>query len=417
MADLKETTAAGLQVLRPATEPQDVVRKQELDTELAALAKAADVTTEIAAATASPVSVDDTDSVALTLADGTLTADMRVPSDTTIQAAGGSTSESFGHPIAVGDTLTLAKRNVTISAVELRDGSDTLLASGVAGTDYEADAYAGTLFVLPDSGIATATGQHVKVSYTYGAVTDGSALTVDANGIHVNMGTAHNQAARGDHTHSTAHLAASGAATQSATVTVSPGQIIYVAVVLDPAGNLSVGAAGISVTPDVFANADHDHALATSTTFGFMSAEDKLKLDGLTGALPSFVDSRTVAWTTSNSGASYAAAAKLGAGLTIDESGLAIDWTLAAQKGHTHDNATGTVPGFMTAAQFNQLAGMYYTFVGFAENVSSGVPIGFDTAYTSNMAYWSIVQLAASAITMPYTPVATDFTSWIPFNP
>jgi hypothetical protein len=78
MGTFKDSTAAGLKVARPASDPADVVRKGEFDAALALRPTAEQISALITAAVHAAVTKADTNSVAITLTGQQVSADLRV---------------------------------------------------------------------------------------------------------------------------------------------------------------------------------------------------------------------------------------------------------------------------------------------------------------------------------------------------
>lgn len=420
MAQLKESTAAGIKVSRPASDPTDVVRLNELQAAIGGLATAADVQDAINGISHFPVTVHDTESIDLTIGSSqVLTADLIIGSSSVVQAAGGPATESFSHPVVEGNTLTLAKQQVTITLIARYSALNVLLATGVADTDYELDVQNGTVYILPSSGLVTSAGQHLSVTYSYGEIDDTAALLTEADGVRVDLGTAYGQAARGSHRHTNDHKAASaGADTESASTTITPGQKVYVDVICDPAGHIDVGAAGIGVPEETFSDFHHTHDPVTSSSNGFMTPAMLAQLDasGSGGFITSVGDTWTVDLNRSSDGR-LTAEVITGAGLSRDPSGVVVDFTLVAHKDHVHDNANSSSSGFMSSADWIALHGVKYQYIGWADDVSpatpSGTPTNFSTSYSSAKQWFAI----KTSNTVIASPASGDFAGlWAKFK-
>lgn len=389
MGALKETVADGLKVSRAASDPTDVVRKAEFDAAIATLATSASVTSAVAAVQHDAVTKTDTDGILITLTGQAISAGINLRSDEVLQTAGGPTTETFSHPVTGGLTLTLTRQEVTVTSVARYDNNgpipNTLVATGVAGTDYELDAVMGSLYIPTGSNLITITGQTVKVVYRWAQVEDTSGIIVNGDGVGLNFGTLYGQAARGNHRHPNDHKAATGGSTNSAAVTITPGQIVKATVTLDPAGHLEATSSGVRVKAADFAAPTHSHSNATTSAAGFMSAADKAKLDIIGSNSVSFIDSDTVDFSASSSGTT--ADVKLGAGLTTDSSGVAVDFTLVAAKSELPK----------------------HTYFGWADNVTTSssvqTPINFSIVFDTNKKWMAVKQ----STTVIASPAASDF--------
>ena len=332
MSDLKETIADGTKVRRAAVDPTDVIRKQEFDAAVNALNPGESPVFH------NPVTVVDTNSVDMTLSGQEISAAIRTPAGTTIQAAGGPDTEDFS-PVSAGVTLTLAKDEVTLDSVRRYNSSDVLAATGVEGVDYELDPIVGSIYIPTGSNLVTNTGDYVRVVYIYDMVEDTSGLTVTSGGVRVTFGNTYGTAARGDHRHPNDHKPATGGSTNSADVTVTPGQVATVDVRLDPAGNLEETVNGLAVASGAFAEPTHSHPEATTDTAGFMSPADKQKLDGIDANAADLTFSDTVTIDLTRTANDVTADIKYGAGLVVGSDGLRPDWQLVAAKDHTHSES------------------------------------------------------------------------------
>lgn len=115
-------------------------------------------------------------------------------------------------------------------------------------------------------------------------------LRADNSGVSADFGTGHNQVARGDHTHANDHSPVTVSDSLSIDLMIGSNQELSGVVRLDPApssnrGKLGVGSAGLYVglgtTADSAAAGNHGHAVVTALAPGFMSSQDKIKLDGI----------------------------------------------------------------------------------------------------------------------------------------
>lgn len=418
MADLKDSVASSLQVAKAASEPNDVVRKSEYDTDKAALATKTELTAALAQDHAA-VTVQDTNSIDLTVSEQLLSADLKLAPSVEVQAAGGIDTMLFAHPIAAGSVLVLPKQSVVIESIGRYDITDTLVSTSVsADVDYELNAATGRIYIPAGSSLITIDTNYVKVLYSYLSISEDSGLEITADGVQVKFGTSHEKAARGDHSHQNDHKPATGASTLSATVSVSNAQAITCDVNLATGGSLTASPAGLRVLPGVFAPISHTHTAATHDTAGFMSAADKAKLDVLSTTPVSFTDSSSVTFSTANG--TTAANVKQGYGLTTDANGAAVDTTVIATKTHTHEIVGSSTSGFMSPDQSARLASVRFPYIGYCDSIvgsSTPTPVGFSTTFDTSKRY------AAFLITTTplAAPVASDFnglwfgiTPWVP---
>jgi hypothetical protein len=159
MATLKETTAAGVKVGRPAADPTDVVRKQEFDAAMAARPTASEISALIAAAVHAAVTKVDTNSVAITLTGQQISADVRASYGLTInpsglkcdfgsgenQVARGNHAHANDHAAATGGSTATA--TVAVDGSQAISVSVTLdpagnLVSGANGIGVNSSAFA-----------------------------------------------------------------------------------------------------------------------------------------------------------------------------------------------------------------------------------------------------------------------------------
>ena len=119
---------------------------------------------------------------------------------------------------------------------------------------------------------------------------DGGLEIQTGSGLAAKWGTGHNEVPRGDHSHALLHAAATGGATNSATVSVDSGlQQITCDVRRDPnpdAGDYRVGesSAGLYVVGSGIAPANHTHQNANASVDGFMPASMFARVETLLAA-------------------------------------------------------------------------------------------------------------------------------------
>ena len=197
-----------------AVQATELVRLQEMEAADAAIQDSvADVAAAQSAQGHDALTVPDTnDTIDLTLTAQALTAEVRIPDAVVSQDAASGLSESWT-PSAGGEELQLAKTHVT-SVVLTRSGPVT----ATLGTEYYLDAVAGKLVAL-----AAAIGFTWTVAYDCSEVADGPALDSSADGLNVKLGTAHTDAAHGDHTHSLLHNKVTVLASESLDISINDG--------------------------------------------------------------------------------------------------------------------------------------------------------------------------------------------------
>jgi hypothetical protein len=350
---LKPTVVERISSNNPAANPNDLVRKNEVDAALAAKASSSDVDTAIASATHPPVTKTDSNSVAISLTGQLLSADVKIPAETTSQTAATGLTDDFSHPVVATDSLDTNSEKLTTCVVERRLVADnSVVALGVEDTDYTVDLETGIITILTGSNLVTASAaEKVTVTLSREAITVGPALEITPSGVEVKLGTARNQAAKGDHTHANDHRAATvDSANKSVALAISSKQKISAEVVAPVDGGLKVTNNGLEADFTKISATNHGHANATQSAPGFMSAADKTKLDGLNGGATTFDDTSTVDLSVSPTG-HVTADVKKGAGITEDETGLAVDFDAVAAKDHVHDPVSDTLSGFMTPDQ------------------------------------------------------------------
>lgn len=121
-----------------------------------------------------------------------------------------------------------------------------------------------------------------------------AALDVYPTGLKVRFGVTANDAAQGNHTHTQLHDPVSIGATVGFNLGINAAQQLSGTITFDPAitgGRARIDASGsgiYTVTGSGTGQAaagDHGHAVATSLQDGFLSKQDKIKIDTLSGAL------------------------------------------------------------------------------------------------------------------------------------
>ncbi len=231
---------------------------------------------------------------------------------------------------------------------------------------------------------------------------DGGIL-IDANGLTCDFGEDYSQVARGSHQHVNDHVAATGAATLSATTTVV-NQLVTVDVIVNPSGDVVIGSSGLEIPGETFAPFSHTHDDANAGAAGFMSAAHFTKLDAIETA-NTFADTDTVAWTIGSS--QNEAAVRYGAGLCIGSSnGLEVDFTAAgvAEYGHTHAVVGSNQSGLMTQAQSDRLEDATFVYRYYAD-VVTGTGSGQSPAVPSETllasSLWEAVKLTTEPIASP----------------
>ncbi|HWR09895.1 gp53-like domain-containing protein [Sporomusa sp.] len=174
---------------------------------------------------------------------------------------------------------------------------------------------------------------------------------------------------------------------------------------------------GITLTPDATNDAvtiavtqdGHSHTAATTSAAGFISATDKVKLDGI--AAGAEVNQHAFA-TIVAGGVSAAADAKqdtftinAGAGITVTGDAANDACTIAVTtNGHTHTDATTSAAGFMAPAMVTKLNGIA-TGAQTNQNAFSNVLIGATTV-AADSATDTLELLAGANITL--TPDAAN---------
>jgi hypothetical protein len=227
-------------------------------------------------------------------------------------------------------------------------------------------------------------------------------LLVGVGGASVNFGSGQYQVAPGNHAHANDHVAASANPTQSDSVgvTVAAGQLISAVVNLAANGGLKVVsgqglAADVGTAGTQVAAGDHTHSVATTIADGAMSAADKIKLDGLTtpvDLVQSVANTATVALVVDGEG-ELTASVPTGTGLTAGASTLDVDFTAVAAANHTHDLATSTTDGAMSAEDKVKLDALAAP----GPNVSIGTSSTLDLACGTDQVLGGDVKLATGS--------------------
>ncbi len=216
-------------------------------------------------------------------------------------------SAELTNAIADSETVAWVHQSGTgghVASVVLADDSLEAVPAGLqVSAELQSDVAAAFAAIHPPvtgSGTGTATvavnGSQV-VSVTVVAEPGGGVLAQN-DGLAVDFGTGHTQAARGDHLHTGVYQVPVTVLNVGHNVLLSQsgtGNSLLSADVrldADPPGH---GAAGVAITsgpqglyvptgtiPGTVSAGDHTHAAATTTVAGFMSAADKAKLNGFT---------------------------------------------------------------------------------------------------------------------------------------
>jgi hypothetical protein len=345
MADFKESIFDGAKVRRPAADPEDVVRKGELDTALETKANAATVDEQIADAVHPPVSTPD--NVSLTLQVDSvqaLTGEVKPSTASIIQSPATARSQNFVHPVASNQVLQLDRDHVSSVSVTRKDAINVIIAVGVVGTDYIVDALSGRVTVLPGSNLITSATQKVVAVFDCAQVSDGPGLSI-SGGLHVVYGTSHDQVPRGDHQHTNDHVPVSADTTAlSTTVTINAAQRLKVECRLASGSGLEIVAGpsgGLSVNFTEVAAFTHAHAAVNGSAPGFMTPDMLTALNAaaaFTGV--SVTNTNTIALSRDGDGL-ISANVRIGLGLDSDSSGLKIDFDEVAAAAHVHPTVTG----------------------------------------------------------------------------
>ena len=341
MADLKETIVDGLKIRRPASAADEAVRKGELDAALTGKANQADVTQLIDDATHPPVTTPANQTLALAVSgQQALTGEVRLPAETILQAAAAGLYQDFQHPVANGSALDLGKSlvsNLTVSRISAGGG---VLGSGIEGHDYTLNARTGIVTILGEE-LDTAVTEFIRVTFDCAQVLNGPALQRTADGLAVKLGTTHETAARGDHTHANDHTPASGSVGQVVNVSVDADQKISADVTIAPAGGLLKDAAGLAVDPNAVATKNHTHATVTADAEGMMTPAQKAQLESLASQTGVTVGSTDTVSLERNADGKVTASVQEGYGLTSDSEGLRVNPAEIAAKNHSHNVTTG----------------------------------------------------------------------------
>jgi hypothetical protein len=240
--------------------------------------------------------------------------------------------------------------------------------------DHTHDQLHDALTIAPSQSLQLAlNGQELSAE---AMVSTGGGLLLLSDGLALDMGTGHAQAARGDHTHDLSSLLTPDAGIEwvsnffgdSSTIawTAIPGDLTW-NVRMDMstgAGHAPLGLSGaglyvaLGTGPAQAAAGNHGHTAATSSAAGFMSATDKANLDALVNQAPlDFLpplqlDNGTVTLpaASSSTGGYMSAADKL----KLDALQILTFTAPLSQTGSVVSMAgvTATVDGYMHAAEF-----------------------------------------------------------------
>lgn len=184
------------------------------------------------------------------------------------------------------------------------------------------------------------------------------ALTADNNGLAVNLGTSHSQAAFGDHTHAQLHNPVTFEPSSSLAITLA-GQDIDLEVQLAPLSGLLITPSGLAVD----FGTGHNQVLRGDTATGggagalnvVTTTSLSLLYDSGTNTLSGIVrlDGNP------SSGRGFIGVG--GAGLFVQ---LGTDAQSAAAGNHIHTNANSGIDGFMAAADYRLLHSLAVTVPG-----------------------------------------------------
>lgn len=346
-----------------ASSAEQLVRYQELQTELAAIQ--ADVDAVTAAQSASEhdaVTVPDTNnSLALTLTGQALTGEVVLVAESTYQAADTGVTEQFTDP-ASGDVLDLGK--LLVSNVVVMVGAE----EAVENTDYLLDADTGLITVLAGSLLI---GQTVDVTFDCAQVLSGPALEITVNGVQCKLGSGHHQAARGDHTHDDLHKPLSVTDGASLNLTINPGQRLTGEVVLAASSGLLIES-GLKVDTTVIATKSSvDSAVAA------IAALD-VRIDALEAAavVVSVADTDSLDLSISESN-QITGVVKVGEGLKITtDVGVEVDFASVAASNITDDHET-RIAALEAGTVLPCPLPMIVPCSGDTEAVAAGTPVTF----------------------------------------
>lgn len=320
MATLKTTVVDAISSLAAAANPQDLVRKQEMDTAVEGLAPSSGVATAIAQSHVAVTAPDTNESIQFGLAGQAITGEVVVPDETVEQAADTGLSELFAGPYAAQSTITLAATEVTNVVVKLRLISDhSELATGTADTDYVLNAHLGTILITDGSNVIADGTQEIYVTYDCSEVLAGPALEIVPSGVRVKLGTGRQHAAYGDHQHANDHRAASAdAGSLTVTITVSEIQAIGAEVRLRDS-SLASHADGLYVNTSTISTKAAVDALASRVT-------DLENAPPASGVMISVADTGTVDMTRDEDTGEITADVIVGTGLLAGPSGVRVDY-------------------------------------------------------------------------------------------
>ena len=341
MATLKTTVVDAISSLAAAVNPNDLVRKSEFDAGIEGMAPLSGVNNAISLAHSALTVPATNESLDFSLAGQALTGEVKLPDQTTSQAADTGLSEIFNGPHAAGDTISLAKTkvsNVTVKRRLIADHSD--IATGVADTDYVLDSDAGTVQIMTGGNLVATGAQEIYVEYDCAEILDGPGLEIVPSGLQNDFGTGYHQVARGDHTHSLLHRAAT-ANSGSITIDISISEIQEVSAEVRMAdSSLASGISGIYVNTNVIATKASVDALDVRVT----ALEDAVPDSGV---LISVSDTDSIDMTRNEETGEMYADAVLGTGLHLS-SGIAVDYDILDLRYPVTSVGTGTPEGVVT---------------------------------------------------------------------
>lgn len=321
MATLKTTVVDAISSLSAAVDPEDLVRKQEMDAAVDGLAPASGVANAISKAHNAVTVPDTNESIHFNLEGQALTGEVVIPDETVEQSADTGLSELFAGPYTTQSTITLAATEVTGVVVKLRLIADhSELATGVADTDYVLNAHLGTILITDDSNLIADGTQEIYVTYDCGEVLNGPALEIVPSGVQVKLGTGHHEAARGDHEHTWNHRPASaGSGSLTLNITVNEIQEINGEVRLKDS-TLVADSDGLAVNTGTIATYASVAALGARVTELENATPDS-------GVPVSVADSLSIDFTRNEDTGEITGDVIVGSGLEIDaEDGVRVDY-------------------------------------------------------------------------------------------
>ncbi len=346
MATFKASVFDAAKVSAPPTEPDDVVRLVDLEGAVQNLATAEQLETAIDEVTHNAVTVDAAGkTVTLSVsAEQVLGAEVKPVADSVIQASA-SGVEYTQAVVALATESTLGKTNVSNVVVVRRNiVTQVVTATGVEGVDYVLNDIDGIVTYKADSNLLNDDESpiitEIFITFDCALIQDGSGLLVTNGGLTNNFGTEHHQVPRGDHRHANDHQAASGDSTAASTTTTVDGdQKVKTELKLSAQGGVKVFEDGVGADMDVLAAKEHDHAIATNTTPGFMSTTMVNALNAAAQITPVTVaDTATV--TLAKALGEITATVKTSTGITADANGIKADMDVLAAKSVTDDHET-----------------------------------------------------------------------------